>query len=144
MTELPPDVRDRAAQAAALAFRTKFGTTASTTHTVRWGAVVDAVAEVLATGPPVLRAGDTVQIYDAGNFRSAVVKFFGNLAGPLVVEPTDEGHDALKARVDLLTTALTGLVAAVNDCAHDCYCVSDEMLESAESLLSATPTESEA
>jgi len=50
-------------------------------------------AELLSR--PALHAGDAVQIYAAGNTRPAVVKLLGNLAGPLVVEPTEEGATAM-------------------------------------------------
>lgn len=39
---------------------------------------------------PALHAGDTVQIYDAGSTRPAVVKLLWNLSGPLVVVPVIE------------------------------------------------------
>jgi hypothetical protein len=102
--ELPPDVRDRAAQAAENAFVKEQRQSGSPD----WAVVVDAVAEVLAAGP-ALRAGDHVQIHDVDSRRPAVVKSLGNLSGPLVVVPVEREHDALKARVDLLEARVRNL-----------------------------------
>ncbi|MCW2767629.1 MAG: hypothetical protein JWO11_3588 [Nocardioides sp.] len=106
-------VRDRAAQAA----RDAVARWRSGPDSEYYGAIVDAVAEVLAA-EPALRAGDQVQIHDADSRRPASVKLLGNLAGPLVVVPDSAERDALKARVEQLTAALFELTATADRVIH--------------------------
>jgi hypothetical protein len=112
MTELPPDVRDRAATAARAAWLNASAPVAET-----WPDVVDAVAEQVGCG------------HLDGPYRKVLAE-----------------RDALKARVDLLTAALTDAVAQIGwlACADEHgEWARDKIQANARAVLSATPTESE-
>jgi hypothetical protein len=118
MTELPPDVRDRAAEAAYRAWAQDSAWGTGSKHV--WRPVVDAVAEVLAAE----------QVDELAKLDALLVR---NLQGR-------QRESALKARVDLLTAALTELVDAISS---DIDGIPDAQ-RAARAALSATPTESEA
>jgi chromosome segregation ATPase len=147
MTDLPPDVRDRAAQAARLL---PWPTVSGLTADEYWPAVVDAVAEVLAADQPKstwpgddfdgvrdalalevrahARTADELEV-----LRAWVEQLEGEVARrkrdgealntecEQIGEKADEAWRALNpymARVEQLTTALTEIVAA-NDASTD-------------------------
>jgi hypothetical protein len=120
MTELPPDVRDRAARAL-YSIETGRGhhqwVYAAPSTQEKCFAKVDAVAEVTAAD---------------GSFWARYREY----------DRVATDRDALKARVDLLTTALTEIVAA-NDASTDQLPRSMwSAITRARAVLSATPTES--
>lgn len=120
MTELPPDVRHRATTVVCTAMRNRQPGSLDL-----YNAVVDAVAEVLAAEPDHC---------PQCAYRRAQIK-----------EPERYGvaddRDALQARVDLLTTALTGLVDAYDQCVWRGKNNWDAAWVNARAALSATPTE---
>jgi hypothetical protein len=135
MTDLPTDVRDRAATAARAAWLNASAPVAET-----WPAVVDAVAEVLAAVSAEKQKFDTACIdVERGWWTEAL----GN---------ANAERDALKARVVLLTAALTELVEvaweAIPFVGFEGYLPERTerlryRVNAARAALSATPTESE-
>jgi hypothetical protein len=121
MPDLDPDVRDRAAEAAREAFYD--GTKMAHNS---WARAVDAVAEVLAAEQPTEALDKAVRERDSLARRCAV-RF--------------EEAQALKARVDLLTTALTETVEKLESLAQ--IDIGGQVVaHRARAVLSATPTES--
>lgn len=181
MTELPPDVRHRATTVVCTAMRNRQPGSLDL-----YNAVVDAVAEVLATaerpftdaqweraynrqGGEIIGYQDDIDSLtadrDALKARVAELEGALRLTSALVGDGEDERNalkivsgaeiDALKARVDLLTTALTELVA-LYDGTHPMFAtiprsiaagpitkVFEDAHDRARAALSATPTVSE-
>lgn len=135
VADQPPDVRDRAAQAACLTFYGGEGAELLAPGP-GWRAVVDAVAEVLAAEQPERRH----KIPTDAEMESAAVKFINQ---DLAIHRVTQEREALKARVDLLTAALTELVDIVDASSYLTALSNNDhdRVEIARAVLAATPTE---